>query len=170
MRDDGGVRNWVVGGALILSEEGVLLVQNRRRNGSHDWSPPGGVIDEGETLLDGLTREVEEETGLRVTAWEGPVYEVRCEAPDMGWNLRVEAHLATAYEGELHVDDPDGIVVDARFVPLDDCVGHLDTCHPWVREPLEAWLTERWASGDRLPFGFRVSGADPSTVVVTRAE
>jgi 8-oxo-dGTP diphosphatase len=32
----------------------------------------------------------------------------------MGWHLRVEAHLAVAYEGELRVDDPDGIVVDAR--------------------------------------------------------
>ncbi len=40
------MRSWVVGGALILSDEGVLLVQNRRRNGSHDWTPPGGVIDE----------------------------------------------------------------------------------------------------------------------------
>ena len=76
------MRDWVVGGALILSDEGVLLVQNRRRNGSHDWTPPGGVIDEGETLLEGLTREVQEETGLRVTEWAGPVYEVRCEAPD----------------------------------------------------------------------------------------
>ena len=26
--------------------EGVLLVKNRRRNGRHDWSPPGGVIDD----------------------------------------------------------------------------------------------------------------------------
>jgi hypothetical protein len=35
------MRDWVVGGALILSDEGVLLVQNRRRNGSHDWTRPG---------------------------------------------------------------------------------------------------------------------------------
>jgi 8-oxo-dGTP diphosphatase len=163
------VRDWLVGGGLILSGEGVLLVRNRRRNGSHDWSPPGGVIDEGESLLDGLTREVEEETGLRVTAWDGPVYEVRCEAPDMGWRLRVEAHLAVASDGVLCVDDPDGIVVDARFVSLDDCTGHLDTCHPWVREPLQAWLTERWGSGSRAPFDFRVEGADPARVVVTRS-
>ena len=52
-REDGGMRDWVVGGALIVSDDGVLLVQNRRRNGSHDWTPPGGVIDEGESLLDG---------------------------------------------------------------------------------------------------------------------
>ena len=124
------MRDWVVGGALIVSDDGVLLVQNRRRNGSHDWTPPGGVIDEGETLIDGLTREVEEETGLRVTEWAGPVYEVRCEAPDMGWRLRVEAHIAVAYEGELHVDDPDGIVVDARFVDVAACSEQMPAVTP----------------------------------------
>jgi len=164
------MRDWVVGGALILSDEGVLLVQNRRRNGSHDWTPPGGVIDEGESLLEGLTREVQEETGLRVTEWAGPLYEVHCEAPDMGWRLRVEAHLAVAYEGELHVDDPDGIVVDARFVDVDTCGSMVAGGHPWVCEPLGEWLAERWGHADTRPYGFHVAGALPDEVVVTRAE
>ncbi len=163
------MRDWVVGGALIIGEGGLLLVQNRRRNGSHDWTTPGGVIDEGETLIDGLTREVAEETGLTVTEWAGPVYEVRCEAPDLGWRLRVEAHLAVAWEGELHVDDPDGIVVDACFVPVPDCAGHLHGCHPWVREPLAEWLEARWEHGTAAPtFAFDVVGSDPATLVVTR--
>jgi 8-oxo-dGTP diphosphatase len=164
----GPLRDWVVGGALIVSDGGVLLVRNRRRNGSHDWTPPGGVIDEGETVIDGLTREVEEETGLRVTEWVGPVYEVRCDAPDLGWRLRVEAHLAVAYEGVLRIDDPDGIVVDARFVEVDACGAHLDGGHPWVREPLTEWLAERWPHEEARPFGFTVTGSDPATVVVTR--
>jgi 8-oxo-dGTP diphosphatase len=162
------MRDWVVGGGLIVAEEGLLLVRNRRRNGSHDWSPPGGVIDDGETLLGGLTREVEEETGLRVTAWAGPVYEVRCEAPDLGWRLRVEAHLALAFEGELHVDDPDGIVVDAAFVDPTACGEHLAACPRWVREPLTAWLGERWDPAEGRPFGFHVAGGDPATARVTR--
>jgi ADP-ribose pyrophosphatase YjhB (NUDIX family) len=163
-----GMRDWVVGGAIVLSGDDVLLVRNVRRNGSHDWTPPGGVIEihAGETLLDGLAREVEEETGLRVTEWAGPLYEVSAVAPDLGWHLRVEVHLALAWEGELHVDDPDGIVVEARFVGPDDCATQLDGCHPWVREPLSAWLGERW-EGTR-PFGYRVDGADVRTAVVTR--
>lgn len=164
------MRDWVVGGALILSDEGVLLVQNRRRNGSHDWTPPGGVIDEGETVLEGLTREVREETGLLVTEWSGPVYEVHCVAPDMGWRLRVEAHLALAYEGVLHVDDPDGIVVDARFVDVDTCGTMVEGGQRWVCEPLGEWLAERWSHGDTRPYGFHVAGALPDEVVVTRAE
>ena len=78
------------------------------------------MIEEGEELLAGLAREVEEETGLVVTEWAGPVYEVAIVAPEMGWRWRVEAHLAVAFEGELTVADPDGIVVDARFVAASD--------------------------------------------------
>ncbi len=163
------MRDWVVGGALILREERLLLVQNRRRNGTHDWTPPGGVIDEGEALIEGLTREVREETGLRVTEWAGPIYEVHCEAPDMGWRLRVEAHLAVAYDGELHVDDPDGIVVDARFVELHECSGLVDGGHPWVREPLGEWLVERWDHATARPYGFHVAGSEPGNIVTTRA-
>jgi hypothetical protein len=81
----------------------------------------------------------------------------------------VEAHLALAYEGELRVDDPDGIVVDARFVAADACNGLLGGGHPWVCEPLGDWLSERWDDESR-PYGFHLAGADPATLVVTRAE
>ena len=65
------------------------------------------------SLRAGLAREVEEETGLRVTEWEGPLYEVRATAHEMGWVMRCEVHRALAFEGDLVVDDPDGIVVEA---------------------------------------------------------
>jgi ADP-ribose pyrophosphatase YjhB (NUDIX family) len=139
------VREWLVAGGLVESPDGLLLVQNRRRDGSLDWSPPGGVIDVsgGETVRCGLTREVGEETGLVVDRWAGPVYQVEAVAERLGWVLRVEVHLATSYSGELAVNDPDGIVVDARFVPWDAAVLHLDGSRRWVAEPLVAWLAER---------------------------
>lgn len=156
-----------MGGALIESVEGVLLVQNRRRGGIVDWTPPGGVIDEGEELLSGLTREVEEETGLVVTEWAGPRYEVEAVAPDLDWHLRVEVWEALTYTGDLRVgEDPDGIVVDARFVCVDDCHAHLRGGHTWVREPLAEWLVQRWAGARR--YGYRVEGIDPRSLTVTR--
>ncbi|MCU1352868.1 MAG: ADP-ribose pyrophosphatase [Acidimicrobiales bacterium] len=160
------VRAWLVGGAVIEGPEGVLLVQNRRRDGRVDWSPPGGVIDHGEELLDGLRREVVEETGLLVHGWHGPIYEIEAVAPDLGWTLRVEAHLATEVTGELVVDDPDGIVVDACYVPGGRCGVHLAEASPWVREPLSEWLDERW-SGTRQ-FSYRIAGADRGSLEVTR--
>ncbi len=162
------MQHWTVGAGLIVGEEGLLLVRNLRRNDREDWTPPGGVIEEGEPLLEGLTREVLEETGLTVAEWQGPVYEVRCEAPEMGWTLRVEVHLAVSYEGELRVEDPDGIVVEARFVGDDDLSALLAGNHRWVLEPLTDWLSERWHHHETRSYSFRVTGAPPHDVVVTR--
>ena len=93
------MHEWTVAGGLIEGPQGVLLVRNRRRNGRFDWSTPGGVIDATDgTVVDGLTREVEEETGLRVTAWEGPVYEVHAIASDLGWSMHCEVYRALVYE------------------------------------------------------------------------
>lgn len=160
------MREWVVGGAIIESSRGLLMVENQRPNGLVDWSPPGGVIDEGETVVEGLTREVMEETGLRVTGWTGPVYLVETEAPDLGWRMRAEIHLAAEFEGSVQVDDPDGIVVGARFVPLGQLDARLEGGHPWVREPLTAWLAERWV--ELRSFGYVLRGRDLETFSVTR--
>lgn len=161
----------MVAGGLIEGPDGLLLVQNRRRDASLDWSPPGGVIEvaDGESVTDGLTREVEEETGIRVTEWRGPVYEVEAVAEQMGWTMRVEVHLAVSYQGGLRLDDPDGIVVDARFVRPDECHDLLDRCFPWVREPLGAWLAERWERGEESrSYRYRVDGDDPRSLSAVR--
>lgn len=51
--------------ALIRNKEGkVLLLQRERRSGQTYWDLPGGRLQKGETLLEGLQREVEEEVGL----------------------------------------------------------------------------------------------------------
>jgi 8-oxo-dGTP diphosphatase len=162
----GAVRQWLVGGAVIEGPDGVLLVQNRRRDGRVDWSPPGGVIDEGETMLSGLTREVAEETGLVVDGWTGPVYEIEAEAPDLGWVLRVEAHLARTWTGDLAIADPDGIVVDACFTPTGGCGDLLAAAPRWVAEPLTDWLTEHWS--DCRTYRYLVTGADRGSIRVER--
>jgi 8-oxo-dGTP diphosphatase len=158
--------SFVVAGGLIESDEGLLLVQNRRRGGRVDWSPPGGVIDEGEGVLEGLTREVFEETGLTVREWAGPVYEVEATAPGLGWHLRVEVWCAVDFEGELVVEDPDGIVVDARFVRPDELPHLVRTNHPWVVEPLNEYLAERWE--EQRTMRYHVEGSEIASLVVTR--
>lgn len=164
------VREWLVAGGLVEGPGGILLVQNRRRNGSLDWSPPGGVIEVGvgETVTAGLTREVAEETGIKVTGWEGPLYRVEALAAGLGWLLRAEVYRATSYTGDLDPGDPDGIVVDARFVEPAGCIDWLEAAHQWVREPLLAWLGERWA--EARSFRYRIDGHAPGAITVVREE
>lgn len=165
------LREWTVASGLLETPDGVLLVRNLRRGGFEDWSTPGGVIDDDDAdLLAGLTREVEEETGFHVREWSGPLYEVHAHAPDLGWRMRCEVHLAGAFDGDLRVDDPDGIVVEARFVPALECTAHLATCAQWVREPLAAWLDERWEPGAGRGFHYEVHGSSRDSLRVVRDE
>ena len=58
----------VAAGAIVLNEQGeVLLVKDDRRN---IWTFPGGIVEEGESLLDGVKREVLEETGIEIEVGE----------------------------------------------------------------------------------------------------
>jgi 8-oxo-dGTP diphosphatase len=159
------VKRWLVAGAVIEGPEGVLLVANRRRDGAVDWSTPGGVIDEGEEVLAGLEREVLEETGLVVSEWDGLLYGIEVVAPDLGWHLRVEVHRAASVQGELIVDDPDGIVFDAGYVAIAECDERLARSHPWVREPLAAWLGQRWTLA--RDFRYHVAGRDLGSLTVS---
>ena len=54
-------------GALIFREGKLLLAERGSPPMQGQWSLPGGVVESGETLLEALTREVLEETGLAVT-------------------------------------------------------------------------------------------------------
>jgi len=168
------VREWVVAGGLVEDVDGaILLVQNRRRNGSLDWTTPGGVIEVGigESVRDGLTREVAEETGIVVEGWDGPLYRVEAVAEGLGWRLRAEVYRAIAFHGTLTTGDPDGIVVDACFVRPDACGDRLAHSQQWVREPLAEWLLERWAPemGSALrSFRYRVEGDSAAAMSVVR--
>jgi 8-oxo-dGTP diphosphatase len=53
-------------GAVIVEEGRVLLVRRGTEPLKGQWSLPGGLLELGESLTDGVIREVLEETGLMV--------------------------------------------------------------------------------------------------------
>jgi len=60
----GAKKHWVSVAGAVMDNAGRLLAIRRRDNGR--WEPPGGILELGEEIHDGLIREVREETGLEV--------------------------------------------------------------------------------------------------------
>ena len=57
-------RHSVSVGGIVVDDHGRALLIRRLDN--RRWEPPGGVLELGEAIHDGLRREVREETGLDV--------------------------------------------------------------------------------------------------------
>jgi 8-oxo-dGTP diphosphatase len=165
--EKGALRRWFVAGGILEVDGKVLLVENLRRHGGTDWSPPGGVVESGELAVEGLTREVIEETGIEVTEWSEPLYSVETVAADLGWHLSVKVFKAKSWVGAITIgNDPDGIVTDAQFLDAAGCAEKMAANGQWVREPLLTYLNERW-DGHR-EFHYELAGRERSSVVVTR--
>ena len=150
---------------LVPGVDDVIVLDAKRRSWAAGCDAAVLLPNSFAAALTAWRAGVPERWGYR-TDWRGPLYEIDAEAPGLGWHLRVEAWLAVGFEGDLRVDDPDGIVVDAQFVCVDDCGAHLAGAHPWVAEPLSEWLTQRWEGTRR--YGYRVDGTELRSLVVTR--
>ena len=140
MSNTGEVQAWTVASGIIIEQEQLLLVQNRRRNGSLDWSTPGGVVDPGEEVLEALQREVIEETSVVVDGWSEMLYSVEVDFVGRDMTLIAQVFQAHGYSGILHVDDPDHVVVDGRWVSADQAHELLDSSPRWVAEPLRHYV------------------------------
>ncbi len=164
-----GLRHWSVAGGVVVDGDGrVLLVNNRRRNGSTDWSPPGGVVDPGESAIVALGREVNEETGLTIDGWGDPLYRVEVTAPGFGFFLQVVAHRAASFHGDIEIDDPDNIVIDAEFVDVARALELMADAPQWVREPMGAHLLD--GINDGRTFAYRLDGTSADDRQVTRLD
>jgi 8-oxo-dGTP diphosphatase len=118
----------------------ILLVREGLPGEELHWSLPGGTLEEGELVTEGVAREVLEETGIEIEATRlAFVLQVdnrRSEPLRAGrddpvgflatiWTLEVDG-----WQGEVAARDPEGVVSEAAFVRLEDAVTRLRGV-PW---------------------------------------
>jgi ADP-ribose pyrophosphatase YjhB (NUDIX family) len=126
--------NSVPGAQAVVERDGHVLLGRRRNNpGAGLWDLPGGFLHEGEDAVEGLRREVREETGLElellefVGTWNEPYWGrvVLC----LTWFARVAG-------GEERAGDD--LVELAWFAP-DDRPRGAELAFPTFEEILTLW-------------------------------
>jgi 8-oxo-dGTP diphosphatase len=125
-------------GAVIIDGGRVLLVRRATEPLIGEWSVPGGMLELGEKLRDGVRREVLEETGLLVEP--GEVLDV-CDSIFTDDQGRTQYHyvlidyLCRPISGEAK---PGTDVSDVRWVNESDLPGMLlrDSINQVVRKGL----------------------------------
>jgi 8-oxo-dGTP diphosphatase len=127
----------------------LLLVQQQ---GPHDrepyWALPGGRVETGELLLDGLFREVYEETGVQIRQLGELVYTARLDNAVHGYQSHTRVFAVQEWEGRVLPADPDQLILDVAFLPIAAALERLAAI-PWrvMREPLLAYLEGRTSAG-----------------------
>src|SRR5690348_1641347 len=102
-------------GGVAIHEGRVALVKRAYPPLQGEWSIPGGGLHVGETIVDGVRREVEEETGLVVSVLDPiEVFEriVRDEAGKVQYHFVVLDYLCKVTGGTLRHD---GDALDAAW-------------------------------------------------------
>ena len=113
--------------ALVTSERGVLLTQFNDQTGvAGDWGLPGGGLDDGESPVEGVHREVWEETGQRIELAELITVQSQHWVGRAPLGVLEDFHAvrivyaATCPEpADVVIHDVGGTTSDARWVPAD---------------------------------------------------
>lgn len=95
-----------VASALVFDDQDNLLLVKNKNGDSFYWGPPGGAVEEGETLEQAVIREVKEETGYSIAITGlNSVREMFFRKTEH--HALIVTFYAKVISGDLEIDDPD---------------------------------------------------------------
>jgi ADP-ribose pyrophosphatase YjhB (NUDIX family) len=136
-------RYWPAVSAIVTRNNAeILLVGNDYGRDELVWNLPGGAVDPGEDLIQAVSRELYEETGL-TTLEIGPLaWIVQAVLADKRPFIIGFAFEVTAWQGQVSVENEvdHGDVQQAKFVPFEnalECVieGNRTALRDWLSDP-----------------------------------
>lgn len=139
-------------GAVVLDDDGqILLVKHVPKRDDFwggQWIVPGGGLELGETLEEGVVREVDEETNLKVEVVKhvSTLDRIVREGDEVKIHVVYVDFLVRPVGGKLR---PSSDVGAARWFSRDEIEAHWDEIHVDTRRLLEK-------------IGFRIRSADAS--------
>ncbi|WP_078380594.1 8-oxo-dGTP diphosphatase [Sutcliffiella halmapala] len=115
---------------LVQNGDKVLLINRPDKKGFPGYIGPGGKVDFPESLTEGATREVLEETGLKV---KNLIYKGLDEYVDIkkGYRYMVYNYITSSFEGELLQHPPEG---DLHWVSIEEA----------LELPMQPWFKKRF--------------------------
>jgi len=100
-------------GAVVVGSQGVLLARRDKPPGKGLWSIPGGGVEIGETQMESVKREVEEETGVQCEVLELIStfdFITKDDAGAIEFHFLLNHYFARAVTEEVRPEHPDGEV------------------------------------------------------------
>ena len=117
-------------GGIVLSEEKILLVKNKKGDSSKDsepwWGYPKGHLEEGEKPSEAAVREVFEETGFEVKIMNTkPIAESRYEIERNGEKFQKTVWFYEMEVIEAFKNEPDDEIEEIALENFDNALGLL---------------------------------------------
>jgi len=128
--------------ALVEDGRGrVLLARRAVEPDLGLWDCPGGFLEEGEDPLDGLRRELREETGLvaEPARFVGIWMDVYGDAPEAAATLNIYWTVQVDEAEPVAADD----VAELRWFAVDELPGGDELAFSTVEDALAAWRATR---------------------------
>jgi ADP-ribose pyrophosphatase YjhB (NUDIX family) len=106
-------------GGVVVHRHRALLIRRGSEPHKGEWSIPGGMLELGEELAEGVRRELKEETGLEVEPLEivAAFDRITLEGTRVKYHYVIVDYVCRRKRGRLK---PASDVVDARWVRRED--------------------------------------------------